>query len=169
MPIVSKAERADFLQQNEPVLYKLCVADALPTILSFRFCTQLNFCYGASGAGSSIPADWDANDLKVIPLWEGGYSLTAMAVSDSETRFIQINFEVPSDVEVIAKRSNGLLFHLFYFLVESLDKEDRAKRQEIEDLAAYLDFDQLELVFKTVDSLSSASDYDPLLELTRSL
>jgi hypothetical protein len=169
MPIVSKAERSQYLEKNEPILSKLCVANELPTILSYRCNTQLPFCYGATEESSSIPAEWDSPNLRVIPLWEGGSSVTAIAVKDEETKYIQINYENPNDVEFIATSSRGLFLYLFYFLVESLDEDDEEEQKEIQQLASYVEFDKLDLVFRSVGQMAVESDYSTLLELTRSL
>lgn len=169
MPIVSKAERSHYLEDTEPILFKLCVANELPTILSYRCNTKLPFCYGASVESASIPAEWDSPNLKVIPLWETGASVTATAVEDGETKYIQFNFEDPNDVEFIAKSPKGLLLYVFYFLVESLDREDEGELQEIQQLAPYVEFDKLDLVFGLVDQIATEPNYASLLKCTRSL
>jgi hypothetical protein len=145
------------------------VLNELPTILTYRYNTQLQFCYGATDKATQIPADWDSSAVKVIPLWEGGSSLFAIRLVAHESEFIQINYEDPNDIEVISTSSNGLFAYLFYFLVESLDDEDEEELADIKRLATDLEFDKLDLIFGSVKRISSEPDYESLWELTRSL
>lgn len=46
MPIVSKPDRAQYLEKRHPILYKLCVAADVPQILEFRINTESPFGYG---------------------------------------------------------------------------------------------------------------------------
>lgn len=169
MPIVSLADRSQFLKQNEPILFRLCVSNELPPILTYRFNTQLKFCYGATDESTKIPADWDSSSVIVVPLWESGSGLFAIRQIGQDSEFIQINYEDPNEVEVISTSTNGLFAYVFYFLVESLDDEDEEELAEVKQLAADLEFDSLNLIFNSVKRISSESDYDSLWELTRSL
>ena len=169
MSIVSKSERSRYLQQHYPVLFKLCVAGELPKILTYRCNTELPFCYGATERSSPIPAGWDSDSVKVIPLWENGSGLTAVRVTLGKAEFVQISYENPSDVEVLAKSIDGLLTYLLYFLVESAAGQEDDEFVEIQELASYLEFDKLALVVNLVKRQASDPDYESLFEVTRSM
>jgi hypothetical protein len=169
MPIVSKRERRQYLEDNFPVLFKLCFANSPPEILSYRLNTELPFSYRNSDESSAVPADWDSEVVSVIPLWEGGSSLTAIRVTALRREFIQIDFEDPGDAEVIAVSTEGLFTYLFFFLIESLGEKDDDELREIEDLAAYLEFQGLPATFSLVERLSADEDYERLFAATRSL
>ena len=169
MSIVSRAERSRDLEQHYPILFKLCVANALPEILTYRMNADLPFCYGATAETTLIPSDWDSEDVRVVPLWESGSSLTALRRISGETDFVQINYEDPNDVEVLAKSVEGLFTYLFFFLVESVGEGDGEEFSEIEQLASYLGFEKLGMVVDLVKRVSSESDYESLFEVTRGI
>jgi hypothetical protein len=164
MLMVSKLARSEYLQTTHPILFKLCVAYPVPSILEFRCNTALPW----SDEGSLIPAAWDTDEVKVIPLWEGGSTLTAIRVSSDE-EFIQINYEDPNDLLVIAKSVDGLFTYLFYFLVESAGGKEAEGFNEIEELASYLRFDKLDIVMELIRRLYGKPDYESLSAFTRSV
>jgi hypothetical protein len=167
MPIVSSSDRAAILRKEEPTLFRLCVTNPLPNILSYRFSTEMRFAYGGSKSGSPIPASWDHAGIHVIPLWESGISMVALRIDSSSRKFVEIDFEDVSDVAVISSTSAGLLGHLFYFLVESADDQD--ERSEIDSLADYLEFDGLERVKTAAQRARGQAAYTSLAELVASL
>ncbi len=168
MPMVSKLERSEYLQATHPVLFKLCVAHPVPSILEFRCNTNLPFCYGRSDAGFPIPAAWDTEQVKVIPLWETATSLNAVRLG-SEEEFIEINYEDVNDVLIIAKSVDGLFSYLFYFLIESVGGKEAKRFADIEALASYLSFNKLDVVMELIPRLHGKPDYESLWQFTRSL
>jgi len=168
MPIVSKTQRSDYLKQHHPILYKLCVAAGLPSLLEFRINTDLPFCYGRSDRGSPIPAEWDDESVSVIPLWETPSGVIAIRTLREREEFVYITYEDAGDVKIIAKSTDGLFAYLFYFLVESCDGSESDEFSAIARLASYLEFDKLDAVIEAMVKFAEDPDYESLWQFTRS-
>lgn len=168
MPIVSYADRTQYLLSHYPILLPLCAPERLPSIVSHRMNAELPFCYGKSKSGSPIPVGWDSPDTRVVPLWENANGIVAIRLRHDSLDFVQINFEDPSDVDVIARSINGLLFYVFYFLIESAG-DNAAELSEIKQLANCLKFEMLDAVAESVSRLGQQNDSESILSLFRSI